>query len=772
MFLKEVVTTLKDQVNTEDVRKEGFMLNVLQGWMDREVDILDDSGESIPLTRYDLLVKQLVSKNIFNSISQFCKDEFVKLHPENWNIFERYSDKTLISRILRKFLPITNLSRFGVDLNDPKMQKEILSTSVFLSLNHFFQLKPLAVITGMEYLIKKNLKDVVLATGIVNLFVLLAIENSSYSGWINKVLSHLLSTTRDKVGRRVFKHFIAMNRSSMNVLDALLVSGSLSKDTSLEILRDIEQFDESVVDQFLYHEARVVHRNYFLRLFTLKDLSILNSKMMKELIQHARNTITPIEVQEGESQGGAEKEGEVEGKVESKVEGKGKREYRAKEEDIINYARTTLDMLIIKYLMKSNPWALIRQYTSWLKRISIESLEKERLEILKSSISRLMERGRRRMIFSDEFRLQARMAGSTREAAKKVGIQEETFLSKRWKSHSYFTSKGVSIKGIDIKEIADLYPNAAGVSVIAKDLENIIQNSEGIKKNGQDGQDASNIHVLEIPEGIHIPGPFPLEFKNDPWISIKSDEITGLGLSGLRLKKIPRSVRELPSLKILDLSNNIIKKIKSLEGLEGLKHVDLSRNNLYAFDVGEIEVPGLITLDLHGNFLKSTNVKPFTKSLKVLDVSRNQLTSLIHIDQLGNCKKLSILNVSWNRLRDLNNLPLLPNLRLLFARGNLIDKLVIENPYHPLTWLDVSSNKLGGMNGIDKFPNLFRLEIQRNYLKHVVGVKNLSKLSHLDVSNNQIDDINEALGIPGLKKFIFHKNPLSKMPKDLIRQFS
>lgn len=141
-----------------------------------------------------------------------------------------------------------------------------------------------------------------------------------------------------------------------------------------------------------------------------------------------------------------------------------------------------------------------------------------------------------------------------------------------------------------------------------------------------------------------------------------------------------------PNLEILNLSNNQLKTIPSLNLLPKLTYLHLSRNELKNLELHTLRLPELKTLGIMGN----------------------ELTSLS-------------LNLSG-----------LPNLTQLEAGENnileLLGPITVQESLHTL---NISKNKLHYIHlDLENFPNLHRLDLSFNLLEQLpTGLKNLKELN-------------------------------------------
>lgn len=135
--------------------------------------------------------------------------------------------------------------------------------------------------------------------------------------------------------------------------------------------------------------------------------------------------------------------------------------------------------------------------------------------------------------------------------------------------------------------------------------------------------------------------------------------ITRLDLSNNGLKKLPLCIFQMPSLRILTLSQNKLESLPETESSEAVSSAGtrMCKSNSYSssLSVGSAMVwvlPCLEELHLQDNRLESVPVSVFDlPSLQLLDLSNNKLRCIP--PRLWSAPKLRDLNLSMNLLRDL-----------------------------------------------------------------------------------------------------------------------
>lgn len=396
-----------------------------------------------------------------------------------------------------------------------------------------------------------------------------------------------------------------------------------------------------------------------------------------------------------------------------------------------NQVTTEVMVAALRRLLASNPWALERQFASWKRRISAGILDARRVEAVTSEVAQLVDRARRAMIFSPELAPAA--------------------------LHTWQDEEMLQQNGYTITRVSPGGDNGPGHDEIPGPVASFFQQQLA-------GQEQALV-VMRGPRASGIKAVLPRGAKNEPWICIEDGTVTGLGLSGLRLRRWPAMLDAVPGLQVLDASNNSLDETGPLAGFPALRYVDLSRNNLNEFACGG-PLNELSVLDLHGNVLKRVDVTVASKRLRVLDVSRNDIEKVAALQGLAGCGRLDACNLAWNRLGSMARFPALDRLARLYAGGNGMVRLDVEGTCKGLRHADLSDNNLGALKGIGAFPNLVHLDVSRNYLKHVKDVVALQDLQVFLAADNQVTTNEPLKALPALATLDLRGNPLDEIPQE------
>lgn len=154
-------------------------------------------------------------------------------------------------------------------------------------------------------------------------------------------------------------------------------------------------------------------------------------------------------------------------------------------------------------------------------------------------------------------------------------------------------------------------------------------------------------------------------------IRVKENHVTSLALSKNELEKIPKELRNLLELEILDLSSNKIMWINNLGNLAKLKILDLSFNPINQIQnltmLSKLEILSLTST----NISKIENLETLY-NLRFLDIKQNKIHEIIGLENLVNLK---MVDLSENTFHKINGLDKLTTIEIV---GLQADNLIIE----------------------------------------------------------------------------------------------
>lgn len=233
-----------------------------------------------------------------------------------------------------------------------------------------------------------------------------------------------------------------------------------------------------------------------------------------------------------------------------------------------------------------------------------------------------------------------------------------------FESLEYLDLSGNNIDDIEfIKEIKGLIGLSLGNNNI-KDL-SPLEGLLSLAKLDVSNNDFKNISVLQklyLIKDLNLSGN-SLKNLNDLAVNTK---IETLNVSNCNLKSLS-GVKRLTSLKKLDASGNAISDFGDIKGCAGFDYLNLSNNGIASLSF--VEGLSVKELDLSQNSIKSVKSLQNTRGLEKLNLSKNNISD---IKYLASLEDISILNLADNSITELSSL--LPNKSLtkVIATGNSI----------------------------------------------------------------------------------------------------
>lgn len=714
--LKEAIENDLEELDLEKRETDGFTLSSLFMWQREEVQI-EIKDKEIKTTQKDEIIGELVKQSqdgIYKKVKQFCIDNFTGLSPRNWDFFKNISSPRNLERICKFILPITMLG--GIELKEAKTNPryagffETVSLAIAKSPDKYTQIfsdliwDSITDLYGKYVEIPKNRKK--------------GLKTISYNKAKEKEKDNMATKGTDKTitisNLEELRPGIKGTLGWVRFLLEVLIDITRENDFTSWLFNDIIC---SLIEKCETKEKRMVFYSLFTQFPTETRLidSILRTANISvdiglDIIEFLKimdeNVLSNFLYQSARV-----KHLNFFFKL-----------YTLRIIGDIDYKATALE-----YLLKVRPELLDRHYNSWQKKISDTTLDKSRIKELRSFIGNLIEKNRRNLVFSDEI---------------------EQYISKKWKTVEKVQESGVKI-----------YKKAAPSKLLGlirdgwvkKAFKNFIAELD---------EDNSLFNAIDGTGIARMPKLIPMKFKDSPWIMTRNGYLIGLGLSGLSLKEVPEFTRTSESLRILDLSNNLIENIENFGPFPRLSHLDISRNRLNTISVNKACL-NLKLLDLHGNFFKQIDLRAFSQSLKYLDVSHNQINDIKEISGLELCGNVSIINIGWNKLQRLDHFPNLPKLVYLFLTGNNLVKLGRIRRIPSLRVFHAPYNYLRSLKEFIKFPKVFDINLDHNYVLNLNKIEELKSLKKLSLLENDIQDIEDFGFVRQLESVNLWGNPLT-----------
>ncbi|CCE61734.1 hypothetical protein TPHA_0B00620 [Tetrapisispora phaffii CBS 4417] len=225
------------------------------------------------------------------------------------------------------------------------------------------------------------------------------------------------------------------------------------------------------------------------------------------------------------------------------------------------------------------------------------------------------------------------------------------------------------------------------------------------------------------------------------------DAMVDLDFYDNRIKHISSNLNKLTNLENLDLSFNLIKRIKNIDKLVKLKNLYLVQNK-----ISKIENLSTLTelenLELGGNEIKEIEEDSFVglSKLKEIWLGKNSIPRLINLHHL---KSLKILSIQGNKLKKIEGLEELENLEELYVANNFISKIEGLENNKKLTTLDITSNKITEISNLSHLTELTDLwasfnKIDQSFESLGEELKNCKQLDTIYLEGNPIQLRNET----------------------------
>jgi Leucine-rich repeat (LRR) protein len=246
-------------------------------------------------------------------------------------------------------------------------------------------------------------------------------------------------------------------------------------------------------------------------------------------------------------------------------------------------------------------------------------------------------------------------------------------------------------------------------------------------------------------------------FKSEPYELPVLDSVIQLNLSANEIVASKASVlfeklRSFKNLTTLDLSGNLFENLRFL--------TDAYWKSNQKYDSVSSQLPQVKILRLSGNILVNTNGIEFCKNLEEVYVDGNRLLDIGALSQLIYLKTLYINGNTIRNLFGLEKLTKLESLNIAnceIQKGwNLISALT------SLKWLDASNNNMRTISSLVNLTSLNYLNLENNQIKELKGIEKLQNLEELDLkNNNNIKDFSPLYKLKKLK--IIHINYMEKV---------
>ncbi|EER29279.1 Leucine Rich Repeat family protein [Coccidioides posadasii C735 delta SOWgp] len=278
----------------------------------------------------------------------------------------------------------------------------------------------------------------------------------------------------------------------------------------------------------------------------------------------------------------------------------------------------------------------------------------------------------------------------------------------------------------------------------------VLTNPEALEDPDHSDEDAPPVEEIEADEEGVDNDIDDIDLVHSRVTSLKAlrlERFTHLEKLCLRQNQIPRMSfpdNLGPTLKDLDLYDNLISHIKGLDQLTNLTSLDLSFNNI-------------------------KHIKNLSKLVQLTDLYFVQ-NRIQKIEGLEGLTKLRNLELGANRIRNISHLS---NLKILSLPSNRLTSLSGLSGLTSLEELYVSHNAITHISGLESLNNLHVLDISNNQISTLENISHLSHIEELWASNNKLasfDEVERELrNKEELKTVYFEGNPLQTRGPALYR---
>lgn len=219
-------------------------------------------------------------------------------------------------------------------------------------------------------------------------------------------------------------------------------------------------------------------------------------------------------------------------------------------------------------------------------------------------------------------------------------------------------------------------------------------------------------------------------------ISIYDQKLEAIIRAELKKMSGELTLKDLGSIKELNLSNKGILDLQGIQYLTGLRKLDLSKNNISVLD----PLKNLINLEvlyLNNNKIENIKALSYLKNLSELDLTGNKISD---VSPLGELVKLKQLGLTDNNIKDISKISELVNLDVLILKGNQIIDISPLQKLVNIRELWLGQNKITNISVLEKLVNLDFLILKDNNISNVSSLRKLYKLKELYLAGNPITD--------------------------------
>ncbi|KAF2076004.1 hypothetical protein CYY_002711 [Polysphondylium violaceum] len=251
----------------------------------------------------------------------------------------------------------------------------------------------------------------------------------------------------------------------------------------------------------------------------------------------------------------------------------------------------------------------------------------------------------------------------------------------------------------------------------------------------------------------------------------ESGGLEKLTIKSCRLKVLPNEISQLINLKKLYIEDNKIQEVPNLESLENLEELVLTNNEISRFQVSISKLLSLRVLDLSSNILGTIPVRLFgMNSLRELYLDDNQFSHFpTHLCEL---QSLLTLSFSDNQLKAIpDQIGQMKSLTKLIFSGNQLESIPIGIAnIKSLVHLDLSSNSISQIpSEYGQLKNLQFLYLQHNKIRSLPDeIGSIVSISVIRLNNNNITCLPPTINnLEYLTELYISENRLATLPNEI-----
>nr|CAH7759362.1 unnamed protein product [Callosobruchus chinensis] len=191
----------------------------------------------------------------------------------------------------------------------------------------------------------------------------------------------------------------------------------------------------------------------------------------------------------------------------------------------------------------------------------------------------------------------------------------------------------------------------------------------------------------------------------------------------------------------MSLDRKGLTMIPIIDGEPRLRLLSLQHNLINSLEMlSKQSFPSLVFLDIYDNQLEQMQSLEKLENLRVLLMGKNRIKK---IEGLEHMKKIEVLDLHGNQISQVGGLSALIELKVLNLAGNQI-KIIGSRDLeglHSLLELNLRRNRLKKLIGFDQVPNLSKLFLSNNDLQSIEDVSSLARspnIREISIDNNPV----------------------------------